>query len=410
MSVFFNVLTPDKALALMLDRVEPLQESETVSTVDALNRVTAASLSAPHSLPTFRRSTMDGYAVKAADTYGATTSLPAYLRIVGEVLMGKPADIKLGAGDAAIIHTGGHLPDDADAVVQVENTQAINEQEIEVIKAAAVGENVIQIGEDVEAGDEVLPAGHWIRPQDVGGLLALGILEVLVARKPTVALLSSGDEVVSPWDEMKPGQVRDINSYTTAALAGRAGAVPKVVGLVADDPAALRRATQEAFDSADMVVLSAGSSVSVRDATGQAIAALGEPGILFHGIAVKPGKPTIGAIVDGKPVIGLPGNPVSAMNLFDLLVMPIIYRLLGCTAPPPKSVVKARVTRNVAATPGREDHIAVRLVEREDGLWAEPVLGKSNLIYTLIRSVGTFVIPLDAGGVTAGETVRVTLF
>ena len=419
MTVFFNVLPPAEALQLLLDRVQPQVEVETVSTMEALDRVTATALSAPHPLPTFRRGTMDGYAVRAADTYGASGSLPAFLRVVGEVPMGKPADLTLRPGEAAIIHTGGQLPETADAVVQVENTQPVGlttgvgasaGDEIEVVKAVAVGENVIQIGEDVRLGDQLLPAGHWLRPQDLGALLAMGVVKVPVARKPLVALISTGDEVVSPEQEIGPGQVRDINSFTTAAQTLRAGGEPLIYGIIPDDLDALRAAASRAMVESDIMVFSAGSSVSVRDATAQVIGELGEPGILFHGVAVRPGKPTIGAIVDGKLAFGLPGNPVSAMNLFDLMVVPLIHRLLGCHKPPPRCVVRARVARNVPATPGREDRVAARLVERDGELWAEPVFGKSNLIYTLVRADGTFVISLDAAGVTAGEWVKVRLF
>jgi len=419
MPVFFNVLPPAEARSLLLGQFQPRIQAEIIPTAQALDRVTAAPLTAPHPLPTFRRSAMDGYAVRAADTYGASGSLPAFLRIVGEVLMGRPAAVTLDPGDAAIIHTGGQLPDTADAVVQVENTQPVgpatsagcsHDEEIEVVKAVAVGENVIQVGEDVATGEEILPAGHWLRPQDLGALLAMGIVEIPVARKPRVALISTGDEVVPPGREIGPGQVRDINSYTIAAQTARAGGEPLIYGIVPDDLAALQAAAARAMDEADVLVFSAGSSVSVRDATSRVIAGLGEPGILFHGVAVRPGKPTIGAIVDGKPAFGLPGNPVSAMNLFDLLVIPTIYKLLGCVNPPQRPVVRARVARNVPATPGREDRVAAKLVQRDGELWAEPVFGKSNLIYTLVRADGTFVIPLDAAGVTAGEWVEVRLF
>jgi molybdopterin molybdotransferase len=409
MSVFFNVLPPAEARALLLEHIRPQHEAETIPTAEALDRVTAASLAAPHPLPTFRRSSMDGYAVRAADTYGAGGSLPAFLRVVGEVEMGRPATVTLGSGDAALIHTGGELPETADAVVQIENTLPIGEEEIEVVKAVAVGENAIQIGEDVTTGEEILPSGHWLRPQDLGALLAMGIVQVSVARKPRVALVSTGDEVVPPDQELGPGQVRDINSYTTAAQTRHAGAEPLIYGIIPDEPGALEAAAARAMEEADLLVFSAGSSVSVRDATSRVIAGLGEPGILFHGVAVRPGKPTVGAIVNGKAAFGLPGNPVSAMTLFDLLVVPTIHRLLGCDRPPRRPVVRARVARNVAATPGREDRVAAKLVERDGELWAEPIFGKSNLIYTLVRADGTFVIPLDSAGVMAGEWVKVRL-
>ena len=408
--VFFNVLPLAKARDLILAHSKPYQRIETVSTSQALARVTASSLFAPHPLPSFRRSTMDGYAVRAADTYGATSSLPALLRIVGEVAMGKSSPISLSRGEAAIIHTGGEVPHPADAVVQLENTQRAGESEIEVVKAVATGENIIQVGEDIAEGDALLPTGHWLRPQDIGGLLALGIIEIPVMCKPRVVIISSGDEIVSPDSDIKPGQVRDINSYTTAALALQAVAEPLVHGIVADDLESLRKAARNGMDEADILVFSAGSSVSIRDATSTVISDLGKPGILFHGVAVRPGKPTIGAIVGGKPVFGLPGNPVSAMNLFDLLIVPTIHWLLGCTHPPKRTFVRAKLARNMAATPGREDYVAAKLIERGGEWWAEPVFGKSNQIFTLVQADGVFVIPLDAAGIAAGEQVEVRLF
>ncbi len=409
MTVFFNVLPPAEARALLLEHIQSQCEAEMIPTAEALDRVTASSLAAPHPLPTFRRSSMDGYAVRAADTYGAGGSLPAFLRVVGEVEMGRPAAVTLGSGDTALIHTGGELPETADAVVQIENTLPIGDTEIEVVKAVAVGENVIQIGEDVTTGEEILPGGHWLRPQDLGALLAMGIVQVSVVRKPRVALVSTGDEVVPPDQDVGPGQVRDINSYTTAAQTRQAGAEPLIYGIIPDELGALEAAAARAMEEADLLVFSAGSSVSVRDATSRVIAGLGEPGILFHGVAVRPGKPTVGAVVNGKAAFGLPGNPVSAMNLFDLLVVPTIHWLLGCDRPPRRPIVRARVARNVAATPGREDRVAARLVERDGEIWAEPIFGKSNLIYTLVRADGTFVIPLDSAGLMAGEWVKVRL-
>lgn len=410
MPVFFNVLPPAEARAMLLEHAGQLGRSETIRTVDALDRVTARRLSAPHPLPIFRRGTMDGYAVRAADTFGASSTLPALVSIVGEVDMGSPASIDLGAGEAAVIHTGGELPPSADAVVQVENTQVVGVDEVEIVRSVAVGENVIQIGEDIEIGATVLGKGHWLRPQDIGGLLALGISHVKVVSKPRVGIIATGDELVGPDEELSAGQIRDINSYTVASQTTRAGGSPLLYGIVKDDLAALENAAERAKREADLIVFSAGSSVSVRDSTARVISGLGKPGILFHGVAVRPGKPTIGALVDGTIAIGLPGNPVSAMNLYDLLVVPLIHRLLGCQDPPRRPVQGARLARNIPATPGREDHVAVRLTQSRSEWWAEPVFGKSNLIYTLVNADGTVIVPLDSAGLLAGELVDVRLF
>jgi molybdopterin molybdotransferase len=300
------------------------------------------------------------------------------------------------------------IPPGADAVVMVENTQRVDEASIELFKPVAVGENVVKVGEDVRVGQPLFAPGHLLRPQDIGGLVALGITQVQVARKPRVALISSGDEVVPPNATPTIGQVRDINSYALAAQVQRAGGEPVRYGIVPDDRAALAATAARAFAECDVVVFSAGSSVSARDVTAEVIAGLGAPGLLVHGVSVKPGKPTILALCNGKPVFGLPGNPVSAMVIFDLFVEPTIRLLLGAGTAP-RSTVQARLARNLNSTTGREDYVQVRLEERDGERWAVPVLGKSNLIYTLVNAQGTVVVPLDSNGIAAGSWVEVML-
>jgi molybdopterin molybdotransferase len=417
MPEFFNVLPPDEARALLLQHLTAVLPSETMPTEAALGRVTAAALLAPHPLPAFRRSTMDGYAVRAADTHGASGSLPAFLSVAGEVLMGREAAVELGAGQAALVHTGGMIPATADAVVQVELTQIIGATphalppfEIEVFKAVASGENVLQVGEDVQTEAQILPQGQLLRPQDLGGLLALGITAITVTRRPRVAILATGDEVVPPQQQTEPGQIRDINSYTVAGQVRQAGGIPLVGGIVPDDLSSLNNAARNALAKADMLVMSAGSSVSVRDMTVQVIEEMGEPGVLFHGVATRPGKPTIVGVVDGKPVLGLPGNPVSAMVQFDMFGVPAIYWLQGLRTWPRRGLVWAKVSQNIASQSGREDYVPARLQETTAGLTATPVFGKSNLIYTLINADGLIKIPLNKGGLLAGEQVEVRLF
>ena len=331
--------------------------------------------------------------------------------------MGRAADIFLQPGEAAIVHTGCMIPDAADAVVQVEHTQAVGLPaegrfpfEIEVLRAVAGGQNMIQIGEDLSSGAEVLPAGALIRPQDVGGLLALGITDIAVALRPLVMILATGDEIVPPDTTPGPGRIRDINSYTIAGQCVKAGAIPRVRGIVPDDIDALQLAAGEALAEADMLVMSAGSSVSVRDMTVQVIDGLGEPGVLLHGVATRPGKPTIVGAVGGKPVLGLPGNPVSAMIQFDMFGVPTIYRLLGLSGAPLRNRTWAKLAKNVPSESGREDYVPARLEETPAGLTATPVFGKSNLIYTLVKADGLIKVPLNRGGLSAGEMVEVYLF
>src|SRR5215475_15242316 len=382
MPEFFNVLAPDVALQILLDRLRKCVETEIVPTHRALGRVTATAVLASEHLPAFPRSTMDGYAVRARDTFGASESLPAYLEVVGEVRMGQAPDITLAIGQATVAYTGGMLAHSADAVVMVENTQTIDATSIEVLRPVAPGENVIQVGEDVRLGEVIVPAGCLLRPQDIGGLLALGITQVKVRCRPRVAIVSTGDEIVAPDTTPAPGQIRDINTYTIAALVEQAGGVPVPMGVVKDDYEAQRQMAVEGLSQADMLVFSAGSSVSSRDMTVQVLQSLGPPGVLVHGIAHRPGKPTIMALIEEKPAFGLPGNPVSAMIVFRLLVRPTLYALTCCTQVPQPQTIQARLSKNIPSVTGREDHVQVRLAHADGALQAAPVFGNSNLTYT----------------------------
>lgn len=406
----FNVLTPRAAYAALRAYLPPPRPPQRIPTAEALDRILAEPLVAPHDLPSFPRSTMDGFAVRAAATFGASEGLPAYLTVVGEVLMGRQAEVQVSVGQTARIATGGMLPPGADAVVMVEQTQEVDPRTIEVLRAVAPGENVVQPGEDVRAGESLLQSGHVLRPQDLGGLLALGITEVAVAPRLRVAILGSGDEVVPPDQEPGPGQIRDVNSYTLASLVRRAGHTPILLGIVPDVYEQLEAAAHRALDAADVVIISAGSSVSTRDMTAQVIATLGPPGVLVHGVSLKPGKPTILAAADGTPVFGLPGNPVSCIVTFDLFVWPALFEMSGCREAPRRPTVVARLAKNVASAAGREDYVQVRLVERDGETWAEPVFGKSNLICTLVRADGMVRIDLDSGGLSAGQYVEARLF
>lgn len=410
MPELFTVLPPADALDVLLGDLLVRVRVEAISTAEALGRVLAESLAAPSSLPGFPRSTVDGYAVRAVDTFGASESLPAYLSVVGQVPMGSASDVQLGPTQAAVVYTGGMIPPGADAVVMVERTQKLDAANIEVLRAVAPGENVIGVGEDVMMGQSLLQPGHILRPQDTGGLMALGITRVTVAARPRVAIVSTGDEVVPPEMEPGPGQVRDVNTYTVAGLVARAGGLALPRGIIRDDFDALLSAARAGLDAADVLVISAGSSVSTRDLTADVVNQLGQPGVLVHGVSVKPGKPTILGICDGKAVMGLPGNPVSAMVVADLFLSPVLWRLQGVSEPPKRRRVMAKLGHNVASVPGREDYVPVRLVERGGQLWADPVFGKSNLIYTLVKAEGLLCVPLDSNGLHEGEPVEVWLF
>ena len=407
---FFNVQPPDEALHALLGQLDYRVDPEYVPTSAALDRVLCDDVVATEDLPTFARSTMDGYSVRSADTFGATEGMPAFMEVVGAVPMGTASTISLSPGEAATAFTGGMLAGNADAVVMVENTQVIGDSSIEILRPIAPGENVAQPGEDVITGDAILPSGHVIRPQDIGGLLALGMTEIRVARRPSVAIVSTGDELVQPDETPGLGRIRDINSYTISALLEHAGGSPRRFGLIRDDLALQQEAAKRGLDECDMLIFSAGSSVSSRDLTAEVIGNLGSPGILTHGISFKPGKPTIVALVDGKPVFGLPGNPVSAAVVFDMLIRPAIYWIAGCADPPSLPSVTATLASDVPSLSGRQDVLQVRLAREGDNLTAEPVFGGSGLIFTLVQADGTIMVPLDRGGMYAGEQVQVRLY
>jgi len=412
MPEFLHLISPSAALEKILTALPQswAADTEVISTSAAHGRVLAERVTAPHPLPPFPRSTVDGYAVQAKDTFGASGSLPAYLRLIGEILMGKSPTLEVRPGQAAQVHTGGAIPAGADAVVMLEDTQLIDGSEIEVHRASGVGQNILLEGEDVQQGDIVLEPGTVLRPQEIGGLMALGMTSVSVAVSPRVGILSSGDEVVPPEMEPGPAQVRDINSHTLSAIIGRLGGKPILRGIVPDQHDALFEVVKQAHQEDDLIVITAGSSVSARDITGDVIQSLGEPGVLVHGIAIKPGKPTILAIADDIPLIGLPGNPVSALVVGTLILAPLIRRFLGVQRVLPAPQVAARLSVNVVSQAGREDYLPVRLQESEEGTIAEPVFGRSNLIFTLVRADGLIHIPTDATGLSAGTDVLVTLF
>lgn len=421
MPEFLTLLPPDEARTLLLSHLsQPITEFELIDASSSLGRVLAEDIIAPHALPDFQRSTVDGYAVRARDTHGASDSLPAYLNLIGEVPMGDAPAFEIGAGQSALIHTGGMLPNGSDAVVMLEYTQrtgsggqiSARTDEIEIFRAVADGENVIRIGEDVAQGQVVQARGSLLGPAEIGGLMALGIVRVKVMRKVCVGLISTGDEVIDPSQAPRPGQVRDVNSYTLSALIEKSGGVAKRYGIVSDKFDVLKNSATLALAECDVVIITAGSSASTRDMTADVIHLLGAPGVLVHGINTRPGKPTILGVCDGKAMIGLPGNPVSALVNGYLFVVPVIEKLLGAL-PRPKPTVIARLTVNLPSQAGREDWWPVNLIDNRkskiENLEAEPIFGKSNLIFTLASADGLLRIHPDATGLSAGELVEVFL-
>jgi molybdopterin molybdotransferase len=389
-------------------RVGP-RGAETVPIADALGRVLADDVRASVDLPPFERSAVDGWAVLAVDTVGASPDRPIRLRASGEVRMGASADAVVSGGSAVRIPTGGMLPAGADAIVMQEYVEA-GVGQIAVMRPAARGDHVVARGADVRAGDLVLSRGRRLRPADLGILAGQGWEAIRVALRPRVAVLSTGDEVVRPGEQVEPGRVRDMNGVAIAATVTQCGGIPTMLGIVRDERGEVDAALRRGLADHEMLLVTGGSSVGERDVVADAIGALGAPGIIVHGIAVRPGKPTVLAIAGTTPVIGLPGNPVSALVIFDLFARPVIEQLLGMD---PQSrisqVAHARLAQPLPGAGQREDHRRVTLERRADGLWAVPLPAGSQILSSLTRAGGIVVVP--AGAVFAeGQEVEVRLF
>ncbi|MEV6902698.1 molybdenum cofactor synthesis domain-containing protein [Amycolatopsis sp. NPDC051372] len=400
---FFTTRTVAEALAGF--RPSHRTAVETVALPAALHRVPAGNIPSPHALPGFVKSTVDGFAVRAADTYGASDGLPSYLDLLGAVRMGAAPTVSVRPGGCVAMPTGGVLPEGADAVVMVEFTAETMPGTIEVTRPVAPGGGLVRADDDVAAGGSLVPGGRPLRAPDLGLLAAAGVVAVSVHARPRVVIISTGDEVVPPeTSSLSAGQVRDATASALAGLVLDAGGEPVLGGIVSDEPGALKDKLTSVLPGADLVVVSAGSSVGARDETAGAVAAVGE--VWCHGLAIKPGKPTLLAECAGVPVIGLPGNPLSALVVFGQIGIPLLWRLSGCETPPARPSTRARLSRDLASAAGRLDVVQVRV---RDGV-AEPLFGPSALLSVLTRADGYVVIPEPATGLDGGLDVDVTLY
>jgi molybdopterin molybdotransferase len=400
---FFTTRTVAEALAGFRPAHRTAVEDVPLSA--ALHRVPAADIPSPHALPGFAKSTVDGFAVRAADTYGASDGLPSYLDLLGAVRMGAAPTVSVKPGTCVAMPTGGVIPDGADAVVMVEYTAETMPGTIEVTRPVAPGGGIVRADDDVAAGAALVAGGRPLRAPDLGLLAAAGVTSVAVHARPRVAIISTGDEVVSPETvELTAGQVRDATASALAGLVIEAGGEPVIAGIVSDEPGALKEKLTEVLPESDLVVVSAGSSVGARDETAGAVAAVGD--VWCHGLAIKPGKPTLLAECSGVPLIGLPGNPLSALVVFGQIGVPLLWRIGGCSVPPARPNVRARLSRDLASAAGRLDVIQVKIT---DGV-AEPLFGPSALLSVLTRADGYVIIPEPATGLDAGIDVDVTLY
>ncbi|MBR5261861.1 MAG: molybdopterin molybdotransferase MoeA [Oscillospiraceae bacterium] len=401
-----SVVTPEEVHKTIATEFEALRSpAQTVSLSDALGRVIREDISACEYVPNFCRSTVDGYALRASDTFGCSDALPAILNLAGEVFMGESASFSIAPGECAIVPTGGEVPEGADSVQMIEFSENYGDGTIGIYKSTAPGNNMIFRGDDVKPGDTVLKAGRALQPQDIGALAALGITEVEVSPRIKAGIISTGDELVPASEKPGAGQVRDVNSALVAAVMKQAGAEIKCYGIIRDDENLLLSAVKTALAECDIVMISGGSSVGTKDATCRVIEHCGE--VLFHGIAMKPGKPTIFGKVGNKPIIGLPGHPVAAMFCTHLFACPLLYKLEGRAWN--RRSITAQLTENISANHGRAQYNGVRLVEDGSTLKAIPIRGKSGLITTLAGSDGYICIPRDCEGYSAGQEVYVTI-
>jgi molybdopterin molybdotransferase len=415
------VVSREDALTLLYEHYSgspPALEQKHIS--HSLGRVLAEEIFSPENLPEFDRSTMDGYAVRSADTFSAAESRPALLMLAGDILMGTMPDKVLSKGEAMKIATGGALPQGADAVVMFEQTQSVDAKSIEVVKPVAPLENVILAGDDIKKNEVILSRGHRMRPQDMSALASVGITSISVFERPKVAIISTGNEIVPADRSPAPGRIRDSNSYNLEGLITQAGGVPIKKGIIPDEYARLREALEAAIKDCALILMTGGSSVGVADLTAKVINDAGKPGVLVHGVSIKPGKPLIVGLIGTPekqvPIFGLPGHPAAVSICFELFVKPVLVRVSGEIPHPalegvsPYRIVKAKLARSISSNPGREDHVRVMLEKRDGQLWARPVFGASGLISTLVKAVGTVVVPLNKIGIEVGEEVEVRLF
>ena len=400
-----HVKTPEEVLALIESEFALQSGIESVPLSKAIGRVLAEDVCASEYVPDFDRSTVDGYAVFSADTFGCSDSIPAILSLQGEVLMGEGAHSALEREHCIAVPTGGAVPQGADSVVMIEFTENYGDGSIGVAKSTAPGQNMIFRGDDVYPGKPVLSRGRVLSSQDIGALAAIGCVSVPVRKRLKVGIISTGDELVPPECSPGPGQVRDVNSPMLSAMLSVFGAEVTNCGIVTDDEQKLRAAVEKAVAEQDVVILSGGSSVGVKDAACRIIESMGK--LLLHGIAMKPGKPTILGRAGNKALVGLPGHPVAAYFVTKLFVLPLLARLSGrCFT---GYTVTARISESISANHGRAQYHCCRLERQGSELVAHPIRGKAGLITTLAGADGYFCIERDCEGLDRGAQIQVTI-
>ena len=409
--MFRKLITYDEAKKTINQTLKPKPlGTEEIPLLEAYNRVLAQDATSTLDIPPFNRSTVDGYAVKAQDTYGAEENQPVKLRIIGTVNIGEIPKVTVAKGEAAEIVTGAPVPEGADAIVMVEDTNKENNT-LNVYSSVTKNENIQKKGTDIKNGETTLKTGTLLGSREIGVLAALGMAKIKVYKIPTVAVLSTGGEVTEPGRELPSGKIYDINAYTLSTAVWESGGKPVYSGVVPDDKTELRKALERALASADMVMTSGGVSVGPKDIIPQTVDSLGEPGVFISGIAVKPGKPATIALIGKKPIFSFPGHPTSALLIFHLLARPVLQVMAGRT-PKEVATVKAVAASRMFSAKGRRTFVTVKLRRDESKRWiAEPVeTGASGAITTLAKADGFVEIPENQQFIDSGEEVTVSLF
>lgn len=402
MGEFLKVLTYQNACR-QLEHSFPKPQVKDAPLFECLHSRLADKLSSPEDMPSFTRSTVDGYAVMASDTFGSSEALPAFLTLAGEVQMGEQPNFRINPGQCSWIPTGGMLPLGTNAAVMVEYTEKLDQETILVYKPVGPFENIMQQGEDVGKGQILFERGKKLRAQDIGILASLGITHLSVFQPYNIGIISTGDEIIPITQHPALGQIRDVNSYAIGAAARACGAIPNLYPIVSDKFEDLKATVARALEENDVLMMSGGSSVGIMDMTLDVLMSFPRAELLFHGIAVKPGKPTMAVKIGRQVVVGLPGHPVSALTVFNIICAP----LLRFSDP---VVVEAQMPENVASQAGRDDFIPVQLVTRDGIRLARPLLGKSGLMSIMAQADGYIHIPYENQGLEAGDQVGVFLY
>lgn len=401
-----RVISLDEALDIVLRDVELTLDSELIDSSISLGRHVSEDIEAKVNVPDFKRSTVDGYAVRSKDLKGTGDAMPAFMKLKGSVHMGKGTDLKLtSSGDCVYVPTGGMLPLNADTVVMIEYSDKLDEETVLLMKENTPGENIIDIGEDIETGEVIIPKGKAIRPYEAGVLSSLGITNLNVFKKPVLGIISTGDEVIGENEPIQPGKIRDINTRLLYNMCIEDGCKPIIYGHIKDDFELLKKTMEKALSECDIVLISGGSSMGSGDFTREVILTMKDSEVLFHGLAVKPGKPTIYGKSGYKPIFGLPGHPLACAVIYGSLVKPLIKRLLHCTEN--EFYLSCEFTENHHKSAGRTEFLPVIVEDRGERLEAIPIHTKSGMISGFSKAYGYIRIPRNEEGLKEGQTVKV---